>query len=226
MQATVFVVEDEPALQDILRGYLQRAGYRVETFRSGSRAWQAILQQAPDLVVLDIMLPDLDGLTVLQRLRQTGNRVPVILLTAKSEQADRIAGLAEGADDYVVKPCAPTEVVLRVQAVLRRTRPGADDALTVGPLVVYPGRRQVAVEGEAIALTPTEFRILTTLLEHPGWTFSRQQLLDRCAGPDFDGFDRNIDVHIANLRKKLRLKPSPIRTVYGVGYRFEPPEAP
>lgn len=222
MYTRIFVVEDEPALQHLLRAYLERAGFLVETFADGLAALQAIDQEPPDLVLLDILLPGLDGLSLIKRLRLNHNHLPIILLTAKSTEADRIQGLQIGADDYVVKPFSPSEVVLRVQAVLRRVKDGMapSAALRAGPIHLDPGRHEAMVHGNPVDLTPSEFRLLEVMMQHPEQTFTRQQLLDHIAGPDFLGFDRNVDVHIANLRKKLRLKPSPIQTIYGVGYRL------
>lgn len=225
MSARIYVVEDEAALQNLLQAYLTRAGFTVHVFGNGRDALAAIRATPPDLVVLDLLLPGMDGVRVTEALRSESIDVPIIMLTAKSTEADRIRGFRVGADDYVAKPFSPAEVVLRVQAVLRRARedkPAAATVLESGPIRLDPGRHTVSVADEPVDLTPTEFRMLMLLMERPGWTFSRQQLLDQVAGPDFLGFDRNIDVHVANLRKKLGLKPSPIRTVYGVGYRLEP----
>jgi two-component system alkaline phosphatase synthesis response regulator PhoP len=228
MAARIFVVEDDEDLLQLLEAYLLRQGYEVELFSDGKEALRAALNDPPDLVILDLMLPGLDGLALATRLREERAHVPIIMLTARTTEQDRLAGLRAGADDYVVKPFSPAEVVLRVQAVLRRAGDaGAVTALSSGPVRLDPRRHLVTVDGQAIDLTPTEFRLLEALMLRPGWTFSRQQLLDHAIGTEFMGFDRNIDVHIANLRKKLRLRPSPIRTVYGVGYRLEPsPETP
>lgn len=226
MSARIYVVEDEAALQNLLQAYLTRAGFTVHVFGNGREALSSIRSAPPDLVVLDLLLPGMDGVRVTEALRAESIDVPIIMLTAKSTEADRIRGFRVGADDYVAKPFSPAEVVLRVQAVLRRARedkPASETVLESGPIRLDPGRHTVSVAETPIDLTPTEFRMLTLLMERPGWTFSRQQLLDQVAGPDFLGFDRNIDVHVANLRKKLGIKPSPIRTVYGVGYRLEPP---
>jgi DNA-binding response OmpR family regulator len=227
MMARIFVVEDDDALRDLVAAYLERSGYRVERFGDGREALDAALQVPPDLMVLDLMLPGMDGLAVAGRLREEAPGTAIIMLTARTTEEDRIQGLMTGADDYVVKPFSPAELVLRVQAVLRRlqepsvpTRP-----LRAGPIALDVRRHLVTVADRPVSLTPTEFRILETLMSRPGWTFTRQQLLDQALGPDFVGFDRNVDVHIANLRKKLRLSPSPIRTVYGIGYRLETDQA-
>jgi two-component system response regulator ResD len=224
MSDRIMVVEDDAALRDLVTAYLGRAGYAVEGYDDGRMALEAALAAPPDLVVLDLMLPGVDGLTIAARLRDAAPGTAIIMLTARSTEQDRIQGLSAGADDYVVKPFSPAELVLRVQAVLRRLKEGqgAGRALRLGALVLDPVRHVVSVGDRGINLTPTEFRILEVLMSRPGWTFTRQQLLDAALGPDFGGFDRNVDVHIANLRKKLRLTPSPIRTVYGVGYRLDP----
>ncbi|MDA8200127.1 MAG: response regulator transcription factor [Thermaerobacter sp.] len=222
----VAVVEDEPALRQLLAAYLQRAGFAVQLYEDGATALAGLRDSTPGLVILDVLLPKLDGFSVLERLQNDGAAPPVLLLTAKSTEADRLRGLQLGADDYVTKPFSPAEVVLRVEAILRRVRggPPASRTRTVAGITVDEDRHLVEVAGQPITLTPTEFRLLTLLIHRPGWTLTRQQLLDGAVGTDFLGYDRNVDVHVANLRKKLGLRPSPIHTVYGVGYRFEPPE--
>jgi DNA-binding response OmpR family regulator len=224
MGTRVFVVEDEAQLAALLATYLRRHGHEPVTFDNGRDALQPILHDRPDLVILDILLPGEDGLTLLRRLRDQGSQVPVIVLTALSREAERIEGFRSGADDYVVKPFSLAELMLRVEAVLRRAKTGEapGTVLKVGVLELDSRSHLVTVNGRAVSLTPTEFRLLAALMSRPGWTFERQQLLDMVAGPDFLGYDRNIDVHVANLRRKLGLNPSPIRTVYGVGYRLTP----
>ncbi len=218
----VLVVDDEVHVQRLLRMYLERAGYTVLVCGDGDSALHTVRESRPDLVILDLMLPGVDGLEVCRRLRQEGD-LPVIMVTARTTEQDRLRGLRDGADDYVTKPFSPAEVVLRVEAVLRRVGPKETRSgpLRSGPIELDPDMHSVAVDGDEVPLTPTEFRLLHTLLEEPGRTFTRQQLLDHIAGPDFAGFDRNVDVHVANLRKKLGVQPSPIKTVYGVGYRFQ-----
>ncbi len=222
----VAVVEDEPALRQLLAAYLQRAGFAVQLYEDGAAALAGVRAQVPDLVILDVLLPKLDGFEVLERLQHDGTAPPVLLLTAKTTESDRLRGLQLGADDYVTKPFSPAEVVLRVEAILRRVRGGAPTprTRTVAGITVDEDRHLVEVAGRPVTLTPTEFRLLTLLMHRPGWTLTRQQLLDGAVGTDFLGYDRNVDVHVANLRKKLGLRPSPIHTVYGVGYRFDPPE--
>jgi DNA-binding response OmpR family regulator len=224
----VLVVEDELHVTNLLRLYLERAGYEVTSCADGARALETVRQTSPDLVILDLMLPGKDGLSICRELREEGD-LPVIMLTARTTEQDRLRGLRDGADDYVTKPFSPAEVVLRVEAVLRRSRREPPSSpLRAGPVELDPDMHRVTVHGREVPLTPSEFRLLQALMASPGRTFSRQQLLDRIAGPDFAGFDRNVDVHVANLRKKLGLRPSPVRTVYGVGYRFhwEPAAGP
>lgn len=225
-EPVVAVVEDEPALRQLLAAYLQRAGFAVDLYEDGAAALAGMREKVPALIVLDVLLPKLDGLKVLERLQAAGAAPPVLLLTAKTTEADRLRGLQLGADDYVTKPFSPAEVVLRVEAILRRVRggPPASRTRTVAGITVDEDRHLVEVAGQPVTLTPTEFRLLTLLMHRPGWTLTRQQLLDGAVGTDFLGYDRNVDVHVANLRKKLGLRPSPIHTVYGVGYRFEPPQ--
>ncbi|HVB10216.1 MAG TPA: response regulator [Bacillota bacterium] len=221
MGKRVLVVDDAVAVQRLLRMYLERAGYAVDTCGDGGLALARIAEQRPDLVILDLLLPGMGGLDVCRRLRSEGD-LPVIMLTARSTEPDRLRGLKDGADDYVTKPFSPAEVVLRVEAVLRRAAVPPEPAapLQAGKVELDPLMHRVAVAGHDVNVTPTEFRLLHTLMAAPGRTFTRQQLLDHIAGPDFAGFDRNVDVHVANLRKKLGVQPSPVRTVYGVGYRY------
>ena len=222
MNKRVLIVDDEVHVQRLLRMYLERAGYTALLCGDGESAMRMVRESKPDLIILDLMLPGVDGLEICRRLRQEGD-IPVIMVTARTTEQDRLRGLRDGADDYVTKPFSPAEVVLRVEAVLRRVAPkeARNGPLRGGPVELDPDMHRVTVDDDEIALTPTEFRLLQTLLGEPGRTFTRQQLLDHIAGPDFAGFDRNVDVHVANLRKKLGLEPSPIKTVYGVGYRFQ-----
>lgn len=224
MAKRILIVEDEVHVQNLLRLYLERAGYEVETCGEGEAALAAIARQPPDLVLLDLMLPGINGLEICRQLRGESD-LPIIMLTARSTERDRLRGLRDGADDYVTKPFSPTEVVLRVEAVLRRVQRVSEPEpalVHVGQITLDRHAHLVRAAGHEIAITPTEFRLLECLMSSPGRTFTRQQLLDRVAGPDFAGFDRNVDVHIANLRRKLGIAPSPIKTVYGVGYRLQP----
>ena len=233
MSRKVLVVDDEVHVRNLLRLYLERAGYRVVCCADGPSALRAVRDEAPDLVILDLLLPGCDGLAVCRQLRMRGE-LPVIMLTARTTEQDRLRGLRDGADDYVTKPFSPAEVVLRVAAVLRRAgrrqegaegeqgseQPPPAPPIRIGSVELDPGMHRVTLRGREVALTPTEFRLLHALMGAPSRTFTRQQLLDRIVGPDFAGFDRNVDVHVANVRRKLGLRPSPVRTVYGVGYRY------
>jgi DNA-binding response OmpR family regulator len=223
--ARILVVDDEPQICQLVRLYLEREGYEVRTCGDGDAALQEVSAWSPDLMVLDLLLPGTSGQEVCRRLRERGDRLPIIMLTARSTEQDKLAGLRGGADDYVTKPFSPAELAARVGAVLRRARAGGEDEserMTVGPITVDTRTHEASLDGRPLNLTPTEFRLLCALAREPGRAFTRAQLLDLALGPDFDGFDRNVDVHIMNLRRKLGLKPSPIRTVYGVGYKLLP----
>ena len=222
----VLVVEDDPKTADLVRLYLEHAGFEVALAPDGHAALRALAAApAPDLVVLDRMLPGVDGLGILRRLRER-SLLPVILLTAKTTESDRLEGLDLGADDYVPKPFSPRELVARVRAVLRRLPAGTREraAFEVAGLRVDPARHEVRVGGRAVALTPHEFRLLETLARAPGRTFSREELIARAFGPDYGALDRTVDAHVAHLRRKLEpdpARPRRIVTVFGVGYRFE-----
>ena len=231
--ALVLVVEDEPEIAEILEGYLRRDGYRTERAGDGKAAMSLYRAAKPDLVLLDIQLPEVDGLEVLRRIRSDGN-TPVIMVTARTEDLDKLLGLELGADDYVTKPFSPREVVARVKAVLRRTTSAepARSPLRCGPLEVDPEKVVARVDGERLDLTPTEFRLLEalarspgrlleTLAQTPGRAFSRVELLE-AALPDSEALERVVDVHLKNLRKKLEAAgaASLLETVRGVGYRL------
>ncbi|MER3554480.1 MAG: DNA-binding response regulator [Meiothermus sp.] len=220
--ALVLVVEDEPEIAEILEGYLRRDGYRTERAGDGKAAMSLYRAAKPDLVLLDIQLPEVDGLEVLRRIRSDGN-TPVIMVTARTEDLDKLLGLELGADDYVTKPFSPREVVARVKAVLRRTASAepARSPLRCGPLEVDPEKVVARVDGERLDLTPTEFRLLETLAQTPGRAFSRVELLE-AALPDSEALERVVDVHLKNLRKKLEAAgaASLLETVRGVGYRL------
>jgi len=217
----IVIVEDEPALGALVAAYLNRAGYTVTIYGDGHSALQAIAMDPPALVLLDILLPELDGLSVLREVRRIHPEVAIIVLSALSQEPSRIQGLSAGADDYITKPFSPAEVVLRVQAVLRRTKPEPPKRiLEVGPIHLDTQTRMVRVNGRSAVLTPSEYLVLVTLIEHPGQTFSRDQLLDVLRGPDGDAVDRTVDVFVAKVRKKLGLWPSPIHTVYRLGYQW------
>jgi two-component system alkaline phosphatase synthesis response regulator PhoP len=222
--STLLVVEDDRDLRDLLRRYLERAGHAVLSTGSGLEALGLLADAAPDLVLLDLGLPDLDGLEILRAARTAGSP-PVIVLTARSEVEDRITGLSLGADDYVTKPFSPTEVTLRVGAVLARTSPAAAgdsrDSFGGGRLVIDPTLRQVTLDGQALDLTPTEWGVLITLASVPGRPFSRYELVNRVRGYEFAGYERSMDSHVKNLRHKLGPDGAGvIETVVGVGYRL------
>jgi two-component system alkaline phosphatase synthesis response regulator PhoP len=221
----VLLVDDDPAILEVLEGYLKGAGFQVLKAEDGAEAL-ALFPQA-DLVVLDLMLPKVDGFQVAQAIRQARPELPLLLLTARGEEEDRVRGLELGADDYVVKPFSPKEVVARVKALLRRA--GLKEELRYGPLRLLPKKREAYLGEEPLPLSRLEFDLLLTLAQHPGVVFSRERLLEKVWGPDFPGVDRVVDVHIAALRRKLgddAENPRFIETVRGVGYRFREGDAP
>ncbi len=220
---SILVVEDERKIAEIVRAYLEREGYSVRIAPTGSEAL-TLLKERFELVVLDLMLPDMQGEDICRVIREHSD-LPVIMLTAKSAEEDRIRGLGIGADDYVVKPFSPRELVARVKALLRRTGKIRKKTYSIngGNLRVDVGNREVFVKGKQIVLTPTEFKILMAFVENSGRIFSRDQLATIAQGFDFEGYDRTIDAHVKNLRHKIESdskSPEFIRTVYGIGYRF------
>jgi len=220
----ILVVDDEKKIANLVRDYLAAAGYQVVTAHDGETALSQHRYERPDLVILDLNLPGMDGLAVARTIRQERN-TPIIMLTARIEETDRIVGLELGADDYVTKPFSPRELVARVRAVLRRGHDDEPTATTihVGDLTIDPSKRIVTRGGKRIELTTTEFELLLVLARSPGRVFSRMELLDRVQGTSFEGYERTIDVHVKNLRRKIELDPrSPryILTAYGAGYRF------
>ncbi len=226
----VLVVDDEPAIVEIVRDYLVDAGYRVSSARSGEEALAVFRSVLPDLIVLDLGLPGVDGLDVARTVRRSSS-VPIIVLTARGDETDRIVGLELGADDYVTKPFSPRELLARVRAVLRRTGVGDEDegrAVAVGDLVVDPGQRLVEVGGRPVQLTATEFDLLARMATAPGRVFTRNQLLEGIHGVAVDAGARAIDAHVKNLRRKIEDEPHRPRrlvTVHGVGYRLVPADA-
>ena len=222
---SILVVEDEMKIARLVRDYLEHAGFTVILAGDGGAAISAARGHRPDLIVLDLGLPGRDGLDVTRELRRTSG-VPIVMLTARGDESDRIVGLELGADDYVVKPFSPKEVVARVRAVLRRTataRAGGPELLRVAGVEVDGPRMRVSVEGRPVELTPTEFQLLSTLVREPGRVFTRSQLLDAVHGVAFESYERAIDAHVKNIRKKIEPTPSRPRyvlTVHGVGYRF------
>lgn len=224
----ILVVDDEKKIVDIVRAYLEREGYQVMAAYEGKSALDMARKQSPDLIVLDLMLPEISGWDICRTLRKE-SEVPIIMLTARDETTDKIVGLELGADDYVTKPFDPKELVSRVKAVLRRaeSKMVPKGRLNVADLSIDVEKRLVRRGDEAIGLTPIEFELLRVLAENPGRVYSRMQLLDRVQGEAYEGYDRTIDTHIKNLRKKVEPDPDNPRyiiTVYGVGYKLE--EAP
>ncbi len=220
-RGTILVVDDEPNIADLIELYLSREGYRVVKATTGEGGVCAVGEHRPRLVVLDVGLPDVDGLEVCRRLRLTST-IPVIFLTARDGEIDRVLGLELGADDYVTKPFSPAELVARVKAVLRRTEgPAAAEILQAGAATIDLGRREVRVRDEPVAFTTKEFELLRFLAERPGLALSRQQILDNVWGYDWFGDARTVDVHVAQVRKKLDGAVR-IDTVRGIGYRLEP----
>jgi len=219
----IWVVEDEPKIARLLEDYLVQAGYQVTCLDRGDRALKEIQRSVPALILLDLMLPGVDGVEVCREIRKTSN-VPIIMVTARVEDVDRLIGLEVGADDYVCKPFNPREVVARVRAVLRRARPqDPPRRFQAGPFVLDEDSHRATVSGRDLDLTPNEFALLKTLMAHPDRVFRRQELLDRVQGYRYEGYDRTIDTHVKNLRKKMAEHLGDrevIRTVYGVGYTF------
>lgn len=229
--ASILVVEDEKEIRELVALHLAKEGYRVQTAASGEQAWALLAQGIPELVVLDILLPGMDGLALCRQLKADPRTRPVgvILMTAKGEEADIVAGLTVGADDYIPKPFSPRVLVARVKAVLRRARraepadaegdPG--QCLVIRDLTIHVGRHEVLVAGEPVELTATEFRLLYFLARRPGWVFSRQQILDGVYGDSYAVTERAVDVQVVGLRKKLGAAGTYIQTVRRVGYRFK-----
>jgi two-component system alkaline phosphatase synthesis response regulator PhoP len=226
---TVLVVDDETRIVELARDYLEHAGFAVITATDGPSALTAVRVRKPDLLVLDLGLPGMDGLDVARTIRRDST-LPIIMLTARDDDLDRVLGLEIGADDYVTKPFSPRELVARVRAIMRRVdrqdQPG--DKIEVGDVSIDVGRMRVSVAGRTVELTASEFQLLTTLARQPGRIFTRSQLLDSIHGVAFESYERAIDAHVKNLRRKLEAdasRPKYVLTVYGVGYRFaEEPE--
>jgi DNA-binding response OmpR family regulator len=222
MSGSVLLVEDEENLASLVRAYLEQENYRVIWVVTGAEALQAIEAEPVRLVVLDLNLPDMDGLDVCRQIRSRSS-VPVVMLTSRDEEPDRLAGLETGADDYIGKPFSPRELVARMKAVLRRTEPHSEEELLVlGDIVLRRRAREVGVAGEPIELRPKEFDLLAYLMQNPGAVLSRDVLLERVWGFDYEGGTRTVDVHVAQLRRKLG-RPDLIRTIRGSGYKAMQP---
>jgi two-component system phosphate regulon response regulator OmpR len=230
MAKKILIVDDDEKLRKLLKEYLEGYGFKVLTVADGEAVLNAMRNESPELVILDVMLPKKDGLEVLKEIR-AASQVPVIMLTAKGEEADRVVGLELGADDYLPKPFSPRELLARIKAVMRRLEPGMKAAgeegeggrLEVGRLVLDKARQTLVMEGKEIALSSTEYRVLKVLMENPNRVLSRDQIMTLAQGRDFMAFDRSIDVHISKLRAKLEPDPrSPkrIKTIWGSGYMF------
>ena len=226
MPATVLVVEDEQKIRDLIRRYLEHDGLAVLTTGSGAEGLTMLATESVDLIVLDLNLPDVSGETIAAEVRSR-SAIPILMLTAKSTEADRIRGLELGADDYLTKPFSPRELVLRVQAVLRRSRytPGTHTASSFGDgaIVIDEDRHELVVRGQAVELTPTEWALLLALTGTPGRVFSRAELINRVRGYEFDGYERTVDSHVKNLRRKIESdphEPTIVETVLGAGYRL------
>ena len=219
----ILVVDDEPQIIELLRSYLQRDGFDVDEAADGDAALGACARLHPDLVLLDLMLPKLDGREVCRRIREIAH-TPIIMLTARDEESDKLLGLELGADDYITKPFSPREVVARVRAVLRRGTRETIELVRAGELVIDLRAHEVSLQGRRVDLTPTEFRLLEILAGHPNQVFTRMQLIDRVQGHAFEGYERTVDAHVKNLRGKVEPDPKNPRyilTVYGVGYKFQ-----
>lgn len=225
----ILLVEDEKTIRDTVAAYLEREGYWVTPAPDGREALEQFSKHRFDLVVLDLMLPEISGEQVCRAIRDASD-VPIIMLTAKGELEDRVAGLELGADDYLVKPFSPRELVARVRALLRRAHVGAEpqrDRLVYGPLEIDVAGHKAFLNGEELDLTASEFKLLTTLSRYPGRVYSRMELVEKVLGYDFEGYERTIDSHVKNLRAKLDddpRDPTFVYTVHGVGYRFESPK--
>jgi two-component system alkaline phosphatase synthesis response regulator PhoP len=227
-KAKIIIVEDESDILDVIEYNLSREGYRVKGYRDGEQGLEAIRTEDPELVLLDLMLPGIDGIEICKKVKEdpVTRDIPIIMITAKAEESDVVLGLGVGADDYVSKPFSPKELVARVKAVLRRPslRETAEstDRITLDGFVLDNLRHDLTIEGESVAMTATEFKMLHFLASHPGRVFSREQLLSKVVGSDTVVIDRNVDVHIRSIRKKLGEKHrNLIETVRGIGYRFK-----
>lgn len=223
-QYSVIIVDDDVKLVQLLKTYFDREGFITYTANDGLTALQVVKDKVPDIMILDLMLPGIDGWDVCRKIRRD-NDMPIIMLTARDEESDRLVGLEIGADDYVTKPFSPKEVVARAKAVLRRTHKALvqNAPIVLGNLSIDLGRHEILHDGQLVDLTPTEFKMLEVLAAHPGIVFSRLQMVEQIQGYSFEGYERTIDAHVKNLRRKLEPNPKEpqyILTVYGIGYKF------
>jgi two-component system alkaline phosphatase synthesis response regulator PhoP/two-component system response regulator ResD len=222
---TILVVDDEANIRELARMYLEQEGYRVITANDGRQALDTIQTITPSLMVLDLMLPELDGWEVCRRVR-AGSNLPILMLTARDDDIDKIVGLELGADDYLTKPFNPRELVARVRAILRRTGTAVlqpeNQTKQIGDVTIDPAAREVTIDGQRITLRTKEFDLLFALMNHPNFVLSREQLLEKVWGYDYYGETRTVDVHIAHLREKLRESSLQIETVWGMGYKLVP----
>ncbi|MCJ7545352.1 MAG: response regulator [Deltaproteobacteria bacterium] len=222
----ILVVDDEENIRELVRYNLAREGYQVTTVGSGEEALKQASSKPPDLIVLDLMLPGMDGFDVCRQLKNDSRtaHIPIVMLTVKGEESDIVVGLELGADDYITKPFSPKVLLARIKAVLRRREKeplGESDTLTIGDLMIHPGRHEVLVQGKLIELTATEFRILHLMARKTGWVFTRYQIVDAARGDNIAVTSRSVDFHITSLRRKLGPCSDYIETVWGVGYRFK-----
>lgn len=217
MRRRILLVEDDPKTRSMVALYLQREGYDVESAEDGVRALELVREKEPHLVILDLMLPRMNGLEVCRALREAGGPA-IIMVTARSTEEDKLTGLDLGADDYVTKPFSPRELMARVRAVLRRA--SEEDVIELAGITIDRSHREIRIGAETISVTPTEYRLLDALARSAGRTFTRQELVERALGSEYEGLDRTVDVHVMNLRKKLGDAGKAIQTVFGVGYKF------
>jgi two-component system, OmpR family, alkaline phosphatase synthesis response regulator PhoP len=225
-KAKILIIDDDEEIQDLTRETLEPEGYAISTASNGKAGLRAITDSAPDLILLDLMMPEMDGLDVCRQIKTDENRkrIPIIMLSAKDHEADIVSGLELGADDYITKPFSTRVLVARIHAVLRRrgrVSLEADEPLKAHGLTIHPGRHEIRYRGHAIDLTPTEFKILQVLANRPGWVFTRYQIVDAIRGEDFSVTDRSIDVQVSALRRKMGDAGTLVETVRGIGYRFK-----
>lgn len=226
----ILIVDDDVKILDLLKAYFSKENFTVVTATDGVSGLAAIKKNKPDIVILDLMLPGMDGFEVLKQARKMGLTVPVIMLTARGEESDKLVGLEIGADDYIAKPFSPKEVVARAKAVIRRVKEGKEAApkeIKVGGLSIDTNRHEITMDGKAVVFTPIEFKILELLCKNPGQVLSRLQIVEKVQGYDFEGYERTVDAHIKNIRKKIEFDPQNpkyLMTVYGVGYKLTAPK--